>query len=83
MMNVSNVQTASVLCSSFSTISMLFFHPNTHTHVHTRRLPASGSGQFDSMPRQGSELFLECELSPPCQRMGAMVAFRCFDDFRR
>uniref|UniRef100_A0A665XDD5 acetyl-CoA carboxylase n=1 Tax=Echeneis naucrates TaxID=173247 RepID=A0A665XDD5_ECHNA len=33
--------------------------------------------------RQGSELFLEGALSPPCQRMGAMVAFQCFDDFRR
>ncbi|XP_047674506.1 acetyl-CoA carboxylase 2 isoform X2 [Tachysurus fulvidraco] len=50
---------------------------------HPNRLPMSGSGQFDSMKRQGSELFLEGALSPPCQRMGAMVAFQCFDDFKR
>ncbi len=35
------------------------------------------------MRRQSSELFLEGALSPPCQRMGAMVAFQCFDDFKR
>ncbi|KAG7274690.1 hypothetical protein CRUP_021131 [Coryphaenoides rupestris] len=29
------------------------------------------------------ELFLEGALSPPCQRMGAMVAFHCFEDFKR
>uniref|UniRef100_A0A7N9AQT6 acetyl-CoA carboxylase n=1 Tax=Mastacembelus armatus TaxID=205130 RepID=A0A7N9AQT6_9TELE len=33
--------------------------------------------------RQGSELLLEGTFSPPCQRMGAMVAFQYFDDFRR
>ncbi|XP_053336754.1 acetyl-CoA carboxylase 2 isoform X2 [Clarias gariepinus] len=58
-------------------------HPNRGSSPTLNRLPASGSGQFDSIPRQGSELFLEGALSPPCQRMGAMVAFRCFDDFRR
>ncbi|XP_062873532.1 acetyl-CoA carboxylase 2 isoform X2 [Trichomycterus rosablanca] len=50
---------------------------------HPNRLPVSSSGQFESMRRQGSELFLEGALSPPCQRMGAMVAFHCFDDFKR
>uniref|UniRef100_A0A673HGU9 CoA carboxyltransferase N-terminal domain-containing protein n=1 Tax=Sinocyclocheilus rhinocerous TaxID=307959 RepID=A0A673HGU9_9TELE len=35
------------------------------------------------MRRQGSELFLEGALSPPCQRMGAMVAFSSFDHFKR
>uniref|UniRef100_A0A4W6G9L0 acetyl-CoA carboxylase n=1 Tax=Lates calcarifer TaxID=8187 RepID=A0A4W6G9L0_LATCA len=45
-------------------------------------VPMNGSGQF-KMRRQGSELFLEGAFSPPCQRMGAMVAFQCFDDFRR
>lgn len=45
-------------------------------------VPVSGSGQF-KMRRQSSELFLEGALSPPCQRMGAMVAFQCFDDFKR
>uniref|UniRef100_A0A7N6AXL5 acetyl-CoA carboxylase n=1 Tax=Anabas testudineus TaxID=64144 RepID=A0A7N6AXL5_ANATE len=48
------------------------------------RIPAAmnGSGQF-KMRRQGSELFMEGALSPPCQRMGAMVAFQYFDDFKR
>lgn len=45
-------------------------------------VPASGSGQF-KLRRQGSELLLDGALSPPCQRMGAMVAFQCFDDFKR
>lgn len=45
-------------------------------------VPVSSSGQFE-MRRQSSELFLDGALSPPCQRMGAMVAFQCFDDFKR
>lgn len=45
-------------------------------------VPVSGPGQFE-MRRQSSELFLDGALSPPCQRMGAMVAFQCFDDFKR
>ncbi|KAF5881624.1 acetyl-CoA carboxylase 2, partial [Clarias magur] len=52
---------------------------------HPNRLPASDSGQSsrnNSIPRQGSELFVEGAMSPPCQRMGAMVAFHCFDDFK-
>uniref|UniRef100_A0A7N8XUV7 acetyl-CoA carboxylase n=1 Tax=Mastacembelus armatus TaxID=205130 RepID=A0A7N8XUV7_9TELE len=35
------------------------------------------------MCAEGSELLLEGTFSPPCQRMGAMVAFQYFDDFRR
>ncbi|KAK3538673.1 hypothetical protein QTP86_012135 [Hemibagrus guttatus] len=58
-------------------------HPNRGSSPTLNRLPVSGSGQFESMKRQGSELFLEGALSPPCQRMGAMVAFQCFDDFKR
>lgn len=45
-------------------------------------VPVSGPGQFE-MRRQSSELFLDGALSPPCQRMGAMVAFQCFEDFKR
>lgn len=45
-------------------------------------LPVNSSGQL-KMRRQSSELFLDGVLSPPCQRMGAMVAFQCFDDFKR
>ncbi|XP_040011834.1 acetyl-CoA carboxylase isoform X1 [Xiphias gladius] len=59
-------------------------HPNRGSSPTLNRVPVpmNGSGQF-KMRRQGSELFLEGALSPPCQRMGAMVAFHCFDDFRR
>ncbi|XP_071338956.1 acetyl-CoA carboxylase 2 isoform X3 [Trachinotus anak] len=59
-------------------------HPNRGSSPTLNRVPVpvNGSGQF-KMRRQGSELFLEGALSPPCQRMGAMVAFQCFDDFRR
>ncbi|XP_052451793.1 acetyl-CoA carboxylase 2 isoform X7 [Carassius gibelio] len=45
--------------------------------------PVNGSGEFQTMRRQGSDLFLEGALSPPCQRMGAMVAFHSFDHFKR
>uniref|UniRef100_A0A667YY98 acetyl-CoA carboxylase n=1 Tax=Myripristis murdjan TaxID=586833 RepID=A0A667YY98_9TELE len=45
-------------------------------------VPMNSSGQLE-MRRQSSELFLEGALSPPCQRMGAMVAFECFDDFKK
>ncbi|XP_067262908.1 acetyl-CoA carboxylase 2 isoform X6 [Chanodichthys erythropterus] len=46
-------------------------------------VPVNDSGEFQTMRRQGSELFLEGALSPPCQRMGAMVAFHSFDHFKR
>ncbi|XP_063051128.1 acetyl-CoA carboxylase isoform X2 [Engraulis encrasicolus] len=46
-------------------------------------MPMGGStGQLE-MRRQSSELFLEGAFSPPCQRMGVMVAFQRFDDFKR
>uniref|UniRef100_A0A7N6A6G0 acetyl-CoA carboxylase n=1 Tax=Anabas testudineus TaxID=64144 RepID=A0A7N6A6G0_ANATE len=59
-------------------------HPNRGSNPTLNRIPAAmnGSGQF-KMRRQGSELFMEGALSPPCQRMGAMVAFQYFDDFKR
>ncbi|XP_051514882.1 acetyl-CoA carboxylase 2-like isoform X2 [Myxocyprinus asiaticus] len=46
-------------------------------------VPMNGLGEFESMCRQGSDHFLEGALSPPCQRMGAMVAFHSFDHFKR
>ncbi|XP_066509285.1 acetyl-CoA carboxylase-like isoform X2 [Hoplias malabaricus] len=60
-------------------------HPNRGSSPTLNRLSlaVSSSDQFETMQRQGSELFLEGSLSPPCQRMGAMVAFQCFDDFKR
>ncbi|XP_061585098.1 acetyl-CoA carboxylase [Cololabis saira] len=59
-------------------------HPNRGSSATLNRLavPVSGSGQ-GKINRQGSELFMDGAFSPPCQRMGAMVAFQCFDDFRR
>ncbi|XP_030647474.1 acetyl-CoA carboxylase 2 [Chanos chanos] len=59
-------------------------HPNRGSSPTLNRVSVavSSSTQFE-MKRQGSELFLEGALSPPCQRMGAMVAFQCFEDFKR
>eukprot|EP00063_Salmo_salar_P052735 XP_014027570.1 PREDICTED: acetyl-CoA carboxylase-like isoform X2 [Salmo salar] len=59
-------------------------HPNRGSSPTLNRvaMPVNSTGQFE-MRRQGSELFLEGALSPPCQRMGAMVAFQCFEDFKR
>ncbi|KAM6965705.1 acetyl-CoA carboxylase 2 [Aplochiton taeniatus] len=60
-------------------------HPNRGSSPTLNRLainPMGSSAQLE-MRRQGSELFLEGALSPPCQRMGAMVAFQCFEDFKR
>nr|XP_023857625.1 acetyl-CoA carboxylase 2-like isoform X1 [Salvelinus alpinus] len=59
-------------------------HPNRGSSPTLNRvaMPVNSTGQLE-MRRQGSELFLEGALSPPCQRMGAMVAFQCFEDFKR
>ncbi|XP_023689138.2 acetyl-CoA carboxylase [Paramormyrops kingsleyae] len=58
-------------------------HPNRGSSPTLNRVsvPVS-SGQFE-MRRQSSDLFLDGAFSPPCQRMGAMVAFECFEDFKR
>uniref|UniRef100_A0A3P8N7A8 acetyl-CoA carboxylase n=1 Tax=Astatotilapia calliptera TaxID=8154 RepID=A0A3P8N7A8_ASTCA len=61
-------------------VDFQFMLPSSHPN--RVPVPVSGSGQF-KLRRQGSELFLDGALSPPCQRMGAMVAFQCFDDFKR
>uniref|UniRef100_H3DEN7 acetyl-CoA carboxylase n=1 Tax=Tetraodon nigroviridis TaxID=99883 RepID=H3DEN7_TETNG len=61
-------------------VDFQFMLPSSHPN--RIPIPVSGSGQFE-MRRRSSELFLEGALSPPCQRMGAMVAFQCFDDFKR
>nr|XP_015828099.2 acetyl-CoA carboxylase isoform X2 [Nothobranchius furzeri] len=59
-------------------------HPNRGSSPTLNRLPlpVSGSGQFN-VNRQGRELLMDGALSPPCQRMGAMVAFQHFEDFKR
>ncbi|KAK7934090.1 hypothetical protein WMY93_004986 [Mugilogobius chulae] len=59
-------------------------HPNRERSPTLNRvpIPVNSSGQFN-MRRQSSELLLDGALSPPCQRMGAMVALQCFDDFKR
>lgn len=61
-------------------VDFQFMLPSSHPN--RLPVPVSGSGQF-KLRRQGSELLLDGALSPPCQRMGAMVAFQCFDDFKR
>nr|XP_015221745.1 PREDICTED: acetyl-CoA carboxylase 2 isoform X3 [Lepisosteus oculatus] len=60
-------------------VDFQFMLPSSHPN--RMSLPVS-AGQFE-MNRQGSDLFMEGGLSPPCQRMGAMVAFQCFEDFER
>uniref|UniRef100_A0A3B3XQC9 acetyl-CoA carboxylase n=1 Tax=Poecilia mexicana TaxID=48701 RepID=A0A3B3XQC9_9TELE len=50
-------------------------------------LPSSHPNRVKLLPTNqstpSSELLMDGALSPPCQRMGAMVAFQCFDDFKR
>uniref|UniRef100_A0AAR2J106 acetyl-CoA carboxylase n=1 Tax=Pygocentrus nattereri TaxID=42514 RepID=A0AAR2J106_PYGNA len=64
------------------TCAVLFQFMLPSSHPNRLSLAVSSSDQFETMRRQGSELFLDGSLSPPCQRMGAMVAFQCFDDFK-
>ncbi|XP_059192405.1 acetyl-CoA carboxylase isoform X2 [Centropristis striata] len=61
-------------------VDFQFMLPSSHPN--RLPLPVSGSSHAE-MRRQSSELFLDGAFSPPCQRMGAMVAFQCFDDFKR
>ncbi|KAI1900999.1 hypothetical protein AGOR_G00055620 [Albula goreensis] len=58
-------------------------HPNRERSPTLNRVSVPVSSSQFEMRRQGSDLFLEGALSPPCQRMGAMVAFQCFEDFKR
>ncbi|XP_052451772.1 acetyl-CoA carboxylase isoform X3 [Carassius gibelio] len=62
-------------------VDFQFMLPSSHPN--RLSAPVNGSGEFQTMRRQGSDLFLEGALSPPCQRMGAMVAFHSFDHFKR
>ncbi|XP_020505570.2 acetyl-CoA carboxylase isoform X2 [Labrus bergylta] len=61
-------------------VNFQFMLPSSHPN--RVPVPMNGSGQFQ-LRRQSSELYLDGAFSPPCQRMGAMVAFQCFDDFKR
>ncbi|KAM3610281.1 uncharacterized protein V6R79_001760 [Siganus canaliculatus] len=61
-------------------VDFQFMLPSSHPN--RVPVPVNGSGQF-KMRRQSSELFLDGAFSPPCQRMGAMVALQCFEDFKR
>ncbi|XP_073322539.1 acetyl-CoA carboxylase isoform X2 [Pagrus major] len=61
-------------------VDFQFMLPSSHPN--RLPVPVGGSGQC-KMRRQSSELFLDGSLSPPCQRMGAMVAFQCVDNFKR
>ncbi|CAL8348024.1 unnamed protein product [Lota lota] len=60
-------------------VDFQFMLPSSHPN--RVAAPVSSTSQFEM--RRGSELFLEGVLSPPCQRMGAMAAFHCFEDFKR
>uniref|UniRef100_A0A4W5MP34 acetyl-CoA carboxylase n=1 Tax=Hucho hucho TaxID=62062 RepID=A0A4W5MP34_9TELE len=55
-------------------VDFQFMLPSSHPN----RYPATADTSS-----LGSELFLDGAFSPPCQRMGAMVAFQCFEDFKR
>ncbi|XP_017269284.1 acetyl-CoA carboxylase isoform X2 [Kryptolebias marmoratus] len=61
-------------------VDFQFMLPSSHPN--RLPVPMNGSGQF-KVNRQGSELLMDGAFSPPCQRMGAMVAFQCFEDFKR
>uniref|UniRef100_A0A096M0T2 acetyl-CoA carboxylase n=1 Tax=Poecilia formosa TaxID=48698 RepID=A0A096M0T2_POEFO len=62
-------------------------HPNRGSSPTLNRTKTSDLYNLDSAGfihvKQSSELLMDGALSPPCQRMGAMVAFQCFDDFKR
>uniref|UniRef100_A0A672PNW9 acetyl-CoA carboxylase n=1 Tax=Sinocyclocheilus grahami TaxID=75366 RepID=A0A672PNW9_SINGR len=62
-------------------VDFQFMLPSSHPN--RLSVPVNDTGEFQTMRRQGSELFLEGALSPPCQRMGAMVAFHSFEHFKR
>uniref|UniRef100_A0A8C1FLV1 acetyl-CoA carboxylase n=1 Tax=Cyprinus carpio carpio TaxID=630221 RepID=A0A8C1FLV1_CYPCA len=62
-------------------VDFQFMLPSSHPN--RMSVPVNDTGEFQTMRRQGSELFLEGALSPPCQRMGAMVAFHSFEHFKR
>nr|XP_014349107.1 PREDICTED: acetyl-CoA carboxylase 2 isoform X1 [Latimeria chalumnae]XP_014349108.1 PREDICTED: acetyl-CoA carboxylase 2 isoform X1 [Latimeria chalumnae]XP_014349109.1 PREDICTED: acetyl-CoA carboxylase 2 isoform X1 [Latimeria chalumnae] len=58
-------------------------HPNRGSSPTLSRMSIPVcTGNFES-GRQSSDFFLDNSLSPPCQRMGAMVAFEKFEDFTR
>ncbi|XP_034026120.1 acetyl-CoA carboxylase isoform X2 [Thalassophryne amazonica] len=61
-------------------VDFQFMLPSSHPN--RVPVPVIGPGQF-KMRREDSEILLDGTLSSPCQRMGAMVAFQCFDDFKR
>ncbi|XP_052412557.1 acetyl-CoA carboxylase isoform X3 [Carassius gibelio] len=62
-------------------VDFQFMLPSSHPNRFS--VPVNDTGEFQTMRRQGSELFLEGSMSPPCQRMGAMVAFHSFEHFKR
>ncbi|XP_059407228.1 acetyl-CoA carboxylase 2-like isoform X3 [Carassius carassius] len=62
-------------------VDFQFMLPSSHPNRFS--VPVNDTGEFQTMRRQGSELFLEGAMSPPCQRMGAMVAFHSFEHFKR
>uniref|UniRef100_A0A452TGM5 Acetyl-CoA carboxylase 1 n=1 Tax=Ursus maritimus TaxID=29073 RepID=A0A452TGM5_URSMA len=59
-------------------------HPNRYGVVRTQgRMAVPISVTNPDLLRHSTELFMDSGFSPLCQRMGAMVAFRRFEDFIR
>ncbi|XP_043924452.1 acetyl-CoA carboxylase 2 [Protopterus annectens] len=61
-------------------INFQFMLPTSHPNRIS--VPISNNGHFD-MNRHGSDLYMDSNFSPLCQRMGSMVAFEKFEDFVR
>ncbi|XP_067395559.1 acetyl-CoA carboxylase 2 isoform X1 [Emydura macquarii macquarii] len=60
-------------------VEFQFMLPSSHPN--RMSIPVSISNP--DLARHSTELFMDSGFSPPCQRMGAMVAFDRFEDFTR
>ncbi|XP_039627737.1 acetyl-CoA carboxylase isoform X2 [Polypterus senegalus] len=60
-------------------VDFQFMLPSSHPN----RMSVPVSADHFDLNRQGSDLFMEGAFSPPCQRMGAMVAFERLEDLTR
>ncbi|XP_049645344.1 acetyl-CoA carboxylase 2 [Suncus etruscus] len=60
-------------------VEFQFMLPSSHPN----RMAVPISITNPDLLRHSTELYMDNGFSPPCQRMGAMAAFRTFDDFTR
>ncbi|XP_055002917.1 acetyl-CoA carboxylase 2 isoform X1 [Sorex araneus] len=58
-------------------------HPNRTRSTVLLRMAVPISATNPNLLRHSTELYMDSGFSPPCQRLGAMVAFRRFEDFTR